>query len=154
MSLFYKSLTYKESVEFQKRKRKFKAGKPCAICGKTLELENMMVAHLIPACELTDKKALFNEANWEVRCIQCEQKLHHEEQLRQNAKVEQKTDLKLEYLRDDRKRKIIRQKAYRNFRSAQAEVRMRKLSGHKRRRRVHKHQKDDYYNDFGKGGWE
>lgn len=84
MSLFYQSLSYWENVSFKRRKRAFKRGKPCAICGKKYSNNEMMVAHIIPVRELSDYDALYDTSNWEVRCIYCEQKLNREETLRKN----------------------------------------------------------------------
>lgn len=84
MSLFYQSLSYWENMSFKRRKRAFKRGKPCAICGKKYSNNEMMVAHIIPVRELSDYDALYDTSNWEVRCIYCEQKLNKEETLRKN----------------------------------------------------------------------
>lgn len=79
MSSFYESLDYTTSRDFKFRKKRFKRGKSCAICGKKLPSSEMMVAHKIPARELSDWEALYDESNWEVRCIHCERKLNQEE---------------------------------------------------------------------------
>ena len=84
MSLFYQSLSYWENMSFKRRKRAFKRGKSCAICGKKYPNNEMMVAHIIPVRELSDYDALYDTSNWEVRCIYCEQKLNKEETLRKN----------------------------------------------------------------------
>lgn len=76
MSIFYQTLKGGIAKDFKLRKRAFKAGKPCAICGARKKHDKMMVAHKVPVSELTDEEALFDETNWEVRCIQCEQKLN------------------------------------------------------------------------------
>lgn len=78
MSLFYETLTKKENLAFKARKKAFKKGKPCAICGKRLVSELMMVAHKVPVSELSDYDALYDQTNWEVRCIGCERALNHE----------------------------------------------------------------------------
>lgn len=88
MSLFYQSLSYWENISFKRRKRAFKRGKPCAICGKNYPPNEMMVAHIIPVRELSDYDALYDTSNWEVRCIYCEQKLNREETLRKNRAKE------------------------------------------------------------------
>lgn len=82
MSLFYQSLSHWENMSFKRRKRAFKRGKPCAICGKNYPSNEMMVAHIIPVRELSDYDALYDTSNWEVRCVHCEQKLNREEVLR------------------------------------------------------------------------
>lgn len=83
MSLFYKSLSPWENYRFQRRKRAFKRGKSCAICGKKYnDPSEMMVAHIVPVRELSDYDALHDQSNWEVRCIYCERRLNHEEDLR------------------------------------------------------------------------
>ncbi len=87
MSMFYRSLTGHTAGKFQKRKKKYKEGKPCAVCGRLLKPEYMMVAHLTPARELTDEEALFDETNWEVRCLDCEHKFNRREQMQKNAEV-------------------------------------------------------------------
>ena len=81
MSTFYQSLSYWENLWFKRRKKAFKRGKPCAVCGKKYKPAEMMVAHIIPVRELSDYDALYDEANWEVRCIYCEQRLNREEAL-------------------------------------------------------------------------
>lgn len=107
----------------------------------------MIVAHLVPVRELTNQKALFNEENWEVRCIDCERKLHHAEQLRENSRKKPTNDLKTDALQEKRKQKIGQRKQYRNIRSAQAELAIRKMSHKPHRKRVRKHPKDDYYDE-------
>lgn len=72
MSLFYQSLPYGVARSFKRRKKKFKRGKPCAICGKIYPSDEMMVAHKKPVEKLTDWEALYDVKNWEVRCIYCE----------------------------------------------------------------------------------
>lgn len=88
MSLFYQSLSYWENMSFKRRKRAFKRGKPCAICGKKYPNNEMMVAHIIPVRELSDYDALYDTSNWEVRCIYCEQKLNREETVKKNRMKE------------------------------------------------------------------
>lgn len=83
LSNFYESLDYSTSRAFKLRKKRFKWGKPCAVCGKKYPLDEMMVAHKIPARELTDWEALYDESNWEVRCINCERRLNQQEDRRQ-----------------------------------------------------------------------
>lgn len=155
MSLFYETLTREEGIHFQNRKQKFKAGKPCAVCGRTLAMEKMMVAHLIPVRELTNKAALFDESNWEVRCIECERRLHHEEQIINNqAPSDEQDPDSVYYLRSKRQGILQNRKRHRNLYSAQQEVRVRRLENklrkkgrHTKRRRA-EHPKDDYYNRF------
>lgn len=65
--------------EFKLRKKAFKSGKPCAICGARKKPSKMMVAHKKPVRECTDYEALYDTSNWEVRCIDCEMKLNKEE---------------------------------------------------------------------------
>ena len=81
MSLFYETLTKKQNLAFKARKKAFKKGKPCAICGKRLVSELMMVAHIKPVSEIDDWTALYDQTNWEVRCIGCEQELNRQAQL-------------------------------------------------------------------------
>lgn len=147
MSLFYKSLTYTENIEFKSRKQAFKAGKPCAICGKMLPSEKMMVAHLVPVRELPDKAALFDEGNWEVRCIYCERRLHHEEQLRANARKISEPSQRQAKLQTHRQGIIQRRRRHRDIRCAEQELALRRFAGHNRRHRKRKikHARDDYY---------
>lgn len=77
MSLFYDTLDKDTNFDFKRRKKAFKKGKPCAICGKRLVSELMMVAHKVPVSELSDYEALYDTTNWEVRCIFCERALNH-----------------------------------------------------------------------------
>ena len=77
MSAFYESLPYAVSRAFKERKKAFKRGKPCAICGMKYHQDDMMVAHKVPVTELSDADALLDESNWEVRCIYCERRLNH-----------------------------------------------------------------------------
>ena len=72
MSLFYESLSKKTAMAFKARKKAFKKNKPCAICGRKLPSEYMMVAHIKPVRDIDDFDALYDESNWEVRCIYCE----------------------------------------------------------------------------------
>lgn len=72
MSVFYESLNKKTALAFKKRKRAFKKGKCCSICGKKYPMDEMMVAHIIPVTELTDLEALYDTSNWSVRCLTCE----------------------------------------------------------------------------------
>ena len=72
MSLFYDTLDKQTNLDFKRRKKAFKKDKPCAICGKKLSSDRMMVAHKIPVSELSDLDALYDITNWEVRCIYCE----------------------------------------------------------------------------------
>lgn len=74
MSIFYQTLDYRTNMEFKARKKAFKKGKPCAICGKMLKPAEMMVAHLVPVDKLTDEQALYDTNNWSCRCIYCERK--------------------------------------------------------------------------------
>ena len=78
MSVFYQSLPYPVARAFKKRKQQFKKGKPCAVCGKIYPSDEMMVAHKTPVSKLPDWDALYDEKNWEVRCIYCEQRLNRE----------------------------------------------------------------------------
>ena len=81
MSLFYETLTKKENLAFKARKKAFKKGKPCSICGRIYKPEYMMVAHIKPVSEIDDWTALYDQTNWEVRCIGCEQELNRQAQL-------------------------------------------------------------------------
>lgn len=81
MSLFYDTLDKDTNFDFKRRKKAFKKGKPCAICGKRLVSELMMVAHKVPVSELSDYDALYDQTNWEVRCIGCERELNRQAQL-------------------------------------------------------------------------
>lgn len=81
MSLFYDTLDKDTNFDFKRRKKAFKKGKPCAICGKRLVSELMMVAHKVPVSELSDYDALYDTTNWEVRCIGCERELNRQAQL-------------------------------------------------------------------------
>ena len=76
MSLFYEGLSYKTNAAFKRRKKAFKKGKPCAICGRIYPSEEMMVAHIKPVSGLTDHQALYDTRNWQVRCIECERKMN------------------------------------------------------------------------------
>lgn len=78
MSLFYESLDRETAFAFKARKKKFKKGKPCAICGRIYNMDEMMVAHTKPVSELSDYDALYDTNNWEVRCIYCERKQNRE----------------------------------------------------------------------------
>lgn len=73
MSIFYRSLPKEVALDFKKRKKQFKKGKPCAICGKIFPPDRMMVAHKTPVTDLSDHDALYDTTNWEVRCVPCEQ---------------------------------------------------------------------------------
>ncbi len=84
MSLFYQSLSKKTQLSFKKRKKAFKRGKPCAICGRKYPSEEMMVAHKKPVSQLSDREALYDQSNWEVRCIWCERRLNQEHDLQSN----------------------------------------------------------------------
>ena len=90
MSIFYETLSYPVARAFKKRKQRFKKDKPCAVCGRKLNPDEMMVAHKTPVSELSTSRAILDEGNWEVRCIYCERKLNHLEDLRRNR--EQKTN--------------------------------------------------------------
>lgn len=79
MSLFYQSLSYWDNLMFKRRKKAFKRGKPCAVCGKKYKPSEMMVAHIVPVRQLSDYDALYDTTNWEVRCIYCERRLNHQE---------------------------------------------------------------------------
>lgn len=85
MSSFYEALPLCVNRDFKARKREFKKGKPCAICGKRLPLSQMMVAHKIPVRDLSDWEALYDTSNWEVRCIECERKHNQMEDRRGGA---------------------------------------------------------------------
>lgn len=74
MSIFYETLPPGVAGSFKKRKKKFKKGKPCAVCGHIYPPEAMMVAHKIPVTDLTTYDALHDASNWEVRCIYCERR--------------------------------------------------------------------------------
>lgn len=87
MSSFYQCLRGGIAIDFKRRKRAFKAGKPCAICGKRKRPSEMMVAHLKPVRELSDEEAIFDTSNWEVRCIECEQKLNRIEDIKRNKEI-------------------------------------------------------------------
>lgn len=78
MSLFYESLGKKANFAFKARKKAFKKNKPCAICGRKLPSDEMMVAHIRPVSELSDFDALYDMSNWEVRCVYCERELNKE----------------------------------------------------------------------------
>lgn len=78
MSLFYESLPKKVARAFKARKKAFKKNKPCAICGRRLPSDEMMVAHIKPVSELSDYDALYDTSNWEVRCLYCERRLNKE----------------------------------------------------------------------------
>lgn len=97
--MFYKTLKPNENRKFKERKRQFKRGKPCAVCGRLLAERKMMVAHIRPASEIPKREALMNAGNWEVRCIECEQRLNREEELRKKklrkAKRPKKPDRKI-----------------------------------------------------------
>lgn len=47
----------------------------------------MMVAHKVPVRDLSDWDALYDQTNWEVRCIYCERKLNQKED-KERAKQE------------------------------------------------------------------
>lgn len=79
MSTFYNSLDIRTNMQFKRRKKRFKRGKPCAICGKKYAEEEMMVAHLTPVSDLSTYAALYDQSNWEVRCIHCEHELNRQE---------------------------------------------------------------------------
>lgn len=81
MSKFYQTLNKKTQLAFKKRKKAFKQGKPCSLCGRIFPSEEMMVAHKIPASQLSDVEALYDTSNWEVRCIWCERKRNRQEDL-------------------------------------------------------------------------
>lgn len=87
MSAFYETLDYQTNMEFKARKKAFKRGKCCAICGKKLPPAEMMVAHKIPVRDISDYEALFDTSNWEVRCIPCERKLNRQEDLLRNGRA-------------------------------------------------------------------
>ena len=93
MSIFYETLPYQVSRAFKKRKQRFKQNKPCAICGKKLNPDEMMVAHKVPVSELSASRAILDESNWEVRCIYCERRLNHLEDLRRNREQETNTGM-------------------------------------------------------------
>lgn len=76
MSLFYETLTKKQNLAFKARKKAFKKNKPCAICGRKYKPDEMMVAHLKPVSEINDWEALYDQTNWQVRCILCERMLN------------------------------------------------------------------------------
>lgn len=78
MSVFYDSLDRRTAFNFKYRKKLFKRNKPCAICGRMYPSAEMMVAHIRPVTELSDYDALFDTANWEVRCVYCERELNKE----------------------------------------------------------------------------
>lgn len=84
MSSFYQSLDYTTNHDFKLRKKRFKRGKPCCICGKIYSQGKMMVAHKTPVRELTDWEALYDQTNWEVRCIYCERRLNQAEDRQNN----------------------------------------------------------------------
>lgn len=92
MSLFYDTLDKDTNFDFKRRKKAFKQGKPCAICGKKLVSDMMMIAHKIPVSELSDEDALYDISNWEVRCIFCERELNKKKDL-ENAKSSSADDL-------------------------------------------------------------
>lgn len=79
MSGFYQSLDYITNRQFKARKKLFKKNKPCAVCGKIYPPDEMMVAHKVPVRDLSDWDALYDQSNWEVRCVYCEQKLNQKE---------------------------------------------------------------------------
>lgn len=76
MSVFYQTLDRNIQKDFKMRKKAFKSGKSCAICGQRKKPSEMMVAHIKPVRKLSDYDALFDTSNWEVRCIDCERKLN------------------------------------------------------------------------------
>ena len=86
MSLFYETLTKRENYAFKARKKAFKRNKPCAICGNKYAPEYMMVAHIKPVSKIDDWTALFDQTNWEVRCIGCEREHNREEKRQRWAK--------------------------------------------------------------------
>lgn len=86
MSAFYETLDYITNLDFKARKKAFKKGKPCEICGQKLKPAEMMVAHKIPVRDLTDYEALYDTSNWSVRCIYCERKINRQEDLLNNSK--------------------------------------------------------------------
>lgn len=83
MSIFYKSLPYWEGLAFHRRKKAFKRGKKCAMCGRKFSSDKMMVAHIIPVRELSDYDAMYDTSNWQVRCIYCERRANRAEHLRE-----------------------------------------------------------------------
>lgn len=85
MSLFYDNLDKNTNLDFKRRKKAFKRGKNCAICGKRYVSDMMMVAHLKPVSEIPDEEALYDTTNWQVRCIFCERALNHKKDV-QDAK--------------------------------------------------------------------
>lgn len=87
MSVFYQTLKGEIARDFRARKRAFKAGKPCAICGARKHHSKMMVAHKVPVSELTDYEALYDTSNWEVRCIDCEMRLNRIKDLKKNGRA-------------------------------------------------------------------
>lgn len=93
MSVFYKSLSYWDNMKFKKRKRDFKRGKPCAVCGRKFSKDKMMVAHIIPVRELPEYDALYDTTNWEVRCIYCEHRLNREEALKNKRMVQRAKEI-------------------------------------------------------------
>ena len=85
MSSFYETLPLEINRDFKARKKAFKKGKSCAICGRKLPPAEMMVAHKIPVRDLPDCEALYDTTNWEVRCIECERKHNQMEDRRGGA---------------------------------------------------------------------
>ena len=84
MSTFYETLDFRTNAQFKARKKAFKKGKPCSICGKLYSSDKMMVAHKIPVRELSDWDALYDQDNWEVRCIYCEREANRKEDIEAN----------------------------------------------------------------------
>lgn len=84
MSAFYETLDYQTNMEFKARKRAFKKGKSCEICGQKLKPAEMMVAHKIPVRDISDYEALFDVTNWSCRCIYCERRLNQAEDRQNN----------------------------------------------------------------------
>lgn len=84
MSSFYHTLRGAIAADFKRRKRAFKAGKSCAICGQRKRPSEMMVAHIKPVRELNDYEALYDTSNWEVRCIDCERRISRIEDIRRS----------------------------------------------------------------------
>lgn len=88
-SVFYSSKLGR-STQFKRRKRAFKEGKPCAICGRSLPTDELMVAHKKPVRELSDYEAIYDETNWEVRCVRCERLLNRIEDIERMGTEESK----------------------------------------------------------------
>lgn len=81
MSSFYETLPKSVNLAFKRRKKNFKRGKDCAICGKKLHRqEDRYVDHIIPVYMLNDYEALYNQDNWQVLCLDCKKEKDRNDQ--------------------------------------------------------------------------